>query len=68
MKFEILFGDGDGATRLVKVALTPEEVKAAAAHPYPDLAAQCHALRHAYQMVPPDWSHYSDRIRQVVLQ
>jgi hypothetical protein len=68
MLFEILFGDGDGATRLVKVKLTPEEVKAAAAHPYPYICAQAMALRHGYQMVPTDFRHYSDRIEQIVLQ
>jgi hypothetical protein len=68
MKFEILFGDGDGATRLLEVRLTSEEVKAAAAHPYPDICAQCYAMRHAYKMVPANWYHYGDRIKQIVLQ
>jgi hypothetical protein len=68
MQFEILFGDGDGATRLIKVALTTAEVKAAAEHHHPDLCAQCYAMRRAYKMVPADWYHYSDRIKQIVLQ
>jgi hypothetical protein len=68
MQFEILFGDGDGSRRLVTVKLAPQEVKAAAAHPYPDICAQAMALRHAYQMVPADWYHYSDRIKQIALQ
>jgi hypothetical protein len=67
MQFEILFGDGDGEHRLVKVKLTAHEVKAAAAHLHPDLALQCYALRRGYQMVPTDWQHYSDRIKQIQL-
>jgi hypothetical protein len=68
MRFSILFGDGDGATRLIEVALTTAEVKAAKAHACPDICAQAMALRHAYQMVPTDWYHYSDRIKQIALQ
>jgi hypothetical protein len=68
MQFEILFGDGDGSRRLVTVKLTPQEVKAAAAHACTDICAQAMALRHAYQMVPADWYHYSDRIKQIALQ
>jgi hypothetical protein len=68
MQYEILFGDGDGATRLVEVALTPEEIRAAAEHHHPDLCAQCYALTRAYKQVPSDWYHYSDRIKQIVLQ
>jgi hypothetical protein len=68
MQFEILFGDGDGSRRLVTVKLAPQEVKAAAAHPYPDICAQCYALTRAYKQVPDGWFHYSDRIKQIVLQ
>jgi hypothetical protein len=68
MQFEILFGDPDsGERRLVRVELSPEEAKAAAAHPHPDIARECYALRHGYRMVPIDWQHYSDEIKQVSL-
>ena len=67
MQYEILFGDGDGATRLVKVVLTPEEMKAAAEHHHPDICAKCYALRRCYQQVPDGWYHYSDRIKPIVL-
>ena len=68
MKFEILFGDGDGATKLVEVMLTASEAKAAKAHACPDVCAAAYAMRHAYKQVPDGWYHYSDRIKQIVLQ
>ena len=68
MIFEILFHDPDSdGRRLVKVKLPAEEVKAAAAHPCPDLVAQCYALTHGYAMVPAGWHHYRDRIEQIAL-
>jgi hypothetical protein len=67
MKFELLFGDGDGATKLVEVMLTAAEVEAAKAHARPDICAQAIALHHGYKQVPLDWRHYSDRIKQIQL-
>jgi hypothetical protein len=67
MKFEILFGDGDGATKLVEVMLTASEAEAAKAHACPDVCAAAYAMRHAYKQVPEGWYHYSDQIKQIVL-
>jgi hypothetical protein len=68
-KFEILFFNPESKERrAVEVTVTSEEAMAAAAYPDPELVLKCMALRHGYQQVPDDWYHYSDRIKQIVLQ
>jgi hypothetical protein len=74
VKFECDFGDPDDRSQdiTIEVELTADEIKAINClrrdgDPHVEVKIQAYALRRAYQLVPPNYRHIQNGVRQVMV-